>query len=110
MEFRETRLLRLQGRDRFLMRKLNEIRDGIAIDHFDTKARLCVPLLEELSSVHDMVGKSWRKQFINGLATLGDLADPGVYPVSSGIAARISREQLFGTARGRVKFLKGDVG
>ena len=109
MEFLKNRLLKLQDRDRLLMRELNEIRDGVAFDHFDTRARLHVPLLEELSSVHGMGGKSWRKQFIHGLATLGDLAEPGFYPVSPGIAARISREQLIGTARGRVKFLKGDL-
>ena len=48
-----------------------------------------------------MGGEQWRDQFVNGSPTLGDLAEPGVYPASPEAAEDISRRGL--TAKSRVR-------
>ena len=84
----------------------NKIRDPIDFGFCDTGAGLRVPLLEDLTSACDMGGEIRRKQVIRGFPALGGLAESGIYPVSSEVAAPISREQLSSAAKRWVEFLR----
>ena len=55
-EFRGSQLLKLQESAGLMTPNLNEIRDGIDIDHLEARARFRIASLEELLSAHDMGG------------------------------------------------------
>ena len=74
---------------------MHAIRDGLGIEHFETRARLHVPFLEEILEAHGMKGAERRDQFIDGFRILGQLAGPGVYPPGSDLAKPIPRGELF---------------
>ena len=60
----------------------------------------------ELSGRREMGGRSWRGHFYEGSPTLGNKAEPVVYPVGVGAARPLARGELCRVAKGRVTFDK----
>ena len=74
VEFRRYRLAKLEcNAERFTLRP-NEIRDGLAIERVETRARLHTPFLRELLRAHGMGGAEWRDQSVRGFPMLRDVA------------------------------------
>ena len=63
--------------------------------HYGARARLHLALLAELVGKHEIGGQVLCRQFISSFPTLGNLAEPGVCPVHTGVDTPSSREKLF---------------
>ena len=100
---RKEKLEKLESKVPHLLPELHEIKN-LSPEHCDNQARLHVPLLKELSKLRDSGGSTWRDQFINGFPMIGELAEPGVWPLSSQkVPGRISREKLFESPASRLE-------
>ena len=93
-------LSRIQERAQELMPVLHQLRAPVEPSEEPSRARLHVPLLEELLEENGMGGSEWRDEFVTGFPTLGELGEPGVYPPSTHPPSYISREELPKKAKG----------
>ena len=89
-EFRGNQLAEVANRARPLAPRLNAIRDKVSLDPYATRARLHIPLLEELIKNHGVGGGAWRSQVAYGCLNLGDISEPGAFTVRSGIGRPMS--------------------
>ena len=76
-------LSRIQKRAQELMPVLHQLRAAAEPSKEASRARIHVPLLKELLEENGMGGSEWRDRFATGFPILGDLGEPGVYPLSS---------------------------
>ena len=91
IEFRRGQLVKLEVKARRLIQWLNQMREGLNVEGYETRASVHVPLLGPLFGDRKMGGGDWRDQFSAGLPTIGDPAEPGVYPRISEVSEPIWR-------------------
>ena len=89
-----------------LMPERIEIRGNSRVGQQSTRARLHIPLLEELPDKHEMRRSAKRKQLIEGLPMPGDPAETGVLPALPDSGEPIARGELFEGAGPMVELAK----
>ena len=65
------------------------------MDREEARARVHVSLLRQLMEQAGMEGSDWSDQFASGFPMLGELGEPGTYPLRSGLPEIIVRGDLF---------------
>ena len=108
LDFREGEPEELESKARRLLPELREIRKNLGLGQGEARSRLHIPLLKELLKIDDMGGATWCDQFADGFPTLGELAEPGAYPLSSlKMPGPISGEKLFQSGASRFEPARG---
>ena len=79
------------------------MRGQLKEEHYATRARLHIPQLTELMDKCEMGGVAWRRHFICGFPTLGDLAELGVCSTCVGTQKAVACEELCSNVQLRVR-------
>ena len=75
-----------------------------------TRSQVHAPLVEELLQENGMAGAAWCDQFVFGFRTIGEIGEPGDYPLSSETSDLLSGEGIFAAAPTRFVSAKRGLG
>ena len=108
-EFWENQISRLEEIEYRCRGATERWRESLSTDQMKVQGKINLPLLAIMLEKLGMGGQKWVKQFQEGFPIVGDLEEPGVYPVHECPDPEISPDRLFGSARWRLNARRGSV-